>query len=414
VRAGRSGSGPPDAVAAPLRERAALLLGDGGQAPSGEADLEEEPRSGPVSDLAPELTPDPVPSPAPSTRPAKRVVVAARAPALAGLLGPPEKQEVLLPRAAAMASARDAVRQSRVRRAAARDVESRAAPSVHAVRADEPPGRAVSGDEGAHAATHTTAAAPPARPPVSASPASAASRGRASRLGLAVRERLPLWVQLRCGVEFKTLLALVVVLVVAVGFAVHHFWAGRPEAVRAPRVSDAPAEQALPDTGAAGRTARGSGQQAPGKRLVVDVAGKVRRPGIYRLPGGARVADALESAGGVRPGTDVSGLNRARRLVDGEQIVAGGAPAAGGAGKAPGGAAQGTGATGSGASGGTVSLNSATVEQLETLPGVGPVLAQHILDFREEHGGFTSVDQLNDVNGIGARRFADIEPRVSP
>ena len=173
-------------------------------------------------------------------------------------------------------------------------------------------------------------------------------------------------------------------------------------------------EQAPPDTGAAGRTARGAVQQAPGKRLVVDVAGKVRKPGIYRLPGGARVADALESAGGVRPGTDVSGLNRARRLVDGEQIVAGGAPAAGGAGKAPGGAAHGADATGSGASGGTVSLNSATVEQLETLPGVGPVLAQHILDFREEHGGFTSVDQLNDVNGIGARRFADIEPRVGP
>jgi competence protein ComEA len=317
---------------------------------------------------------------------------------------------VLLPRAAAVASARDAVRQSRARRAAAaRAVEPRAAPSVDAVRAVEPPGRAVSGDEGA---TRMTAAAPPSRPSASVS-GSAASRGRRS-LGLAVRERLPLWVQLRCGVEFKTLLALVLVLLVAVGFAVHHFWTGRPEAVRAPQVSGAPAEQAPPDTGAAGRTARGAAQQAPGKRLVVDVAGKVRKPGIYRLPGGARVADALESAGGVRPGTDVSGLNRARRLVDGEQIVAGGAPAADGAGKAPGGAAQGADATGSGASGGTVSLNSATVEQLETLPGVGPVLAQHILDFREEHGGFTSVDQLNDVNGIGARRFADIEPRVSP
>ena len=69
---------------------------------------------------------------------------------------------------------------------------------------------------------------------------------------------------------------------------------------------------------------------------------------------------------------------------------------------------------GAGRQASTVSLNSATVEQLETLPGVGPVLAQHILDFREQHGGFTSVDQLNDVNGIGARRFADIEPRVSP
>ena len=253
VRAGRSGSGPPDAVAAPpvspVGERAALLLGEGGQAPPGGAGLEEEPRSGTV----PGPVPGPEPSPAPSARPARRVVVAARAPALAGLLGPREKQEVLLPRAAAVASARDAVRQSRARRAAARAAEPRAAPSVDVVRAVEPPGRAVSGDEGA---TRMTAAAPPSRPSRSVS-ASVASRGRRS-LGLAIRERLPLWVQLRCGVEFKTLLALVVVLLVAVGFAVHHFWTGRPEAVRAPRVSGAPAEQAPPDTGAAGRTARGA------------------------------------------------------------------------------------------------------------------------------------------------------------
>ncbi|WP_431306307.1 helix-hairpin-helix domain-containing protein [Streptomyces abyssalis] len=244
------------------------------------------------------------------------------------------------------------------------------------------------------------------------------------RARLALRERLPLWVQLRCGIEPRTLLALAVVLVVAVGFAVHHFWTGRPEAVRAPAAEGAPAGPAdVP--GADGRapgTGRDSGRLS-GKRLVVDVGGKVRKPGVHRLPSGARVADALEAAGGVRPGTDLSGLNRARRLVDGEQIVAG-APAApstgsgavpgAGGGGADGGRVGGAASSGGPAQGGLVSLSSATVAQLETLPGVGPVLAQHIVEYREEHGGFTSVDQLQEVNGIGDRRFADIKPKVSP
>jgi competence protein ComEA len=237
---------------------------------------------------------------------------------------------------------------------------------------------------------------------------------------LAVRERLPLWVQLRCGIELRTLIVLGVVLVVAVLFGVRHFLAGRPDEVRAPEAESVRGPAAAgagpaAEGGPRGKGAGGTG--APGKRLVVDVAGKVRKPGIYRLPDGSRVADALESAGGVKPGTDVSGLNRARRLVDGEQIVAGGAPAAGGPGKGAGAGAAPGGAAGGGSGGEQgqpVSLNSATAEQLETLPGVGPVLAQHIIEYREAHGGFTSVDQLQDVNGIGERRFADIEPKVSP
>ncbi|HWM38730.1 MAG TPA: SLBB domain-containing protein, partial [Streptomyces sp.] len=170
--------------------------------------------------------------------------------------------------------------------------------------------------------------------------------------------------QLRCGVEPKTLLALAVVLLVAAGFGVHHFWTGRPQTVRAPEAERAPASAAAQGTGTSadggedGDGAKGvAGQGAPGT-LVVDVAGKVRRPGIYRLPNGARVADALKSAGGVRPGTDISGLNRARRLVDGEQIVAGGAPAGGGARKGVGGGpASGGGVAASGASDAPVSLN---------------------------------------------------------
>ncbi|MGH3313902.1 MAG: helix-hairpin-helix domain-containing protein, partial [Streptomyces sp.] len=235
------------------------------------------------------------------------------------------------------------------------------------------------------------------------------------RTTLALRERLPLWLQLRCGVELRSLLALAVVLLVAVGFGVHHFWTGRPETVRAPEAETSPAGSAVRAPGVGTHAAKGAGAQPPpGKRVVVDVAGKVRKPGIYRLPSGARVADALKSAGGLRPGTDISGLNRARRLVDGEQIVAGGAPAATAAATGGGPGPGSGGATGSGTPGGLVSLSSATAEQLETLPGVGPVLAQHILDYRDQHGGFTSIDQLQDVNGIGERRFADIKPKVSP
>ncbi|MEU4964100.1 MULTISPECIES: ComEA family DNA-binding protein [Streptomyces] len=233
------------------------------------------------------------------------------------------------------------------------------------------------------------------------------------RWRLALEERLPVWLRVRCGMELKTLVALCLVLLVAVGFAVHHFWTGRPQGVAvpsAPGSPSAPASQkdgtpAAPAAGGSAPTADG----AQGKRLVVDVSGKVRDPGVLRLPAGSRVADALKAAGGLRKGADTSGLNRARLLVDGEQIVVG---APGRAGAAPGGAPGPSGA--SGASGAPISLNSATQEQLETLPGVGPVLAQHIVDYRTQHGGFRSVDQLQEVNGIGEKRFADIKPQVVP
>lgn len=141
------------------------------------------------------------------------------------------------------------------------------------------------------------------------------------------------------------------------------------------------------------------------------MSGKVRRPGIHRLPSGARVTDALEAAGGVRPGVDLDGLNRARVLVDGEQILVGAPPGT----VAPGGAGGGgAGPTATGPATGPVSLSGATADQLETLPGVGPVLAQHIVDYRTQHGGFRSVDELHEVTGIGDRRFADLQPLVRP
>ncbi|MFJ2584332.1 MULTISPECIES: ComEA family DNA-binding protein [unclassified Streptomyces] len=143
------------------------------------------------------------------------------------------------------------------------------------------------------------------------------------------------------------------------------------------------------------------------------MSGKVRRPGIRQLPSGSRVADALRAAGGVRAGADLTGLNRARVLMDGEQIVVGapsGTSTEGGAG----GVALGSSGGGGSAAAGPVSLNTATVEQLDTLPGVGPVLAQHIVDYRAQHGGFRSIDELREVNGIGDRRFADLQPLVGP
>lgn len=136
--------------------------------------------------------------------------------------------------------------------------------------------------------------------------------------------------------------------------------------------------------------------------VVVDVTGKVRHPGVFTLPLGSRVVDAVRAAGGVRQGADTSTLNLARLLVDGEQVLVG-VPAAPGAVPQAGTVAPGT----AGASV-PLDLNAATLEQLDGLPGIGPVLAQRILDHRVEVGRFTSVEQLKDVSGIGEATFADV------
>lgn len=143
--------------------------------------------------------------------------------------------------------------------------------------------------------------------------------------------------------------------------------------------------------------------------LVVDVAGAVRRPGLQRLAAGSRVADAIRAAGGVRRGASTAGLNLARKLVDGEQVFVG-APGVGGA--APGGVSPGADG-GAGGPPGPVNLNTATVEQLDALAGVGPVTARRIVEWREAHGGFSSVDQLQEVDGIGERRLASLRGQVT-
>jgi competence protein ComEA len=126
--------------------------------------------------------------------------------------------------------------------------------------------------------------------------------------------------------------------------------------------------------------------------IVVAVAGKVAHPGLVQLPVGSRVADAIEAAGGALPDADLSALNLARKLVDGELITVG---------------------VPTDESSGLVNLNTASEAQLQQLPGVGPVLAARIVEYRQQHGGYRSVDELREVTGIGDATFAELQPLVT-
>lgn len=193
---------------------------------------------------------------------------------------------------------------------------------------------------------------------------------------------------------------------VAVGLAA--WWAVRDQAAVvpvAPPADSATSPAPLAPLEPVETTAGGSSQAvAATDELVVDVAGKVRRPGIAVLPPGSRVIDALEAAGGARGGVDLTSLNLARPVVDGEQILVGVEPAAGVAGSlgttVPGGETL-------------VNLNTADQAALDTLPGVGPVTAEAILSWRDANGGFTSVDELLEVDGIGEATLADLAPHVT-
>jgi competence protein ComEA len=144
--------------------------------------------------------------------------------------------------------------------------------------------------------------------------------------------------------------------------------------------------------------------QAP---LVVDVVGAVRRPGLYRLPAGSRVADALARAGGATSHADTALVNLAAPLADGIQIAVPrrGSAAASTVAGAPGSA---------GGSSGPVHLNSASVADLDTLPGIGPVTAQKIVDYRQQHGPFTALDDLDAIPGIGPARIEQLRGLAEP
>ncbi len=140
-----------------------------------------------------------------------------------------------------------------------------------------------------------------------------------------------------------------------------------------------------------------------GSDIVVDVAGAVQRPGVYRLPAGARVIDAIERAGGAAGGAMLEGINRAARLADGQQVMV---PKRG-----PGGSIATAGVT---AEDGPISLGSASVEQLDTIDGIGPVTAAKIVEYRDQHGGLASVDQLDKVSGIGPATMESLRARLQP
>ena len=142
--------------------------------------------------------------------------------------------------------------------------------------------------------------------------------------------------------------------------------------------------------------------------LVVHVVGEVRRPGLYRLRDGSRIADAVRRAGGARHGADLAALNLAAPLVDGVQVLVPSRVV--GAATSPGASAAGDGT----AVASVVSLSSATVEDLDELPGVGPITAQKIVDYRAEHGPFASVDDLDAVPGIGPTRIEQLRDLVTP
>jgi competence protein ComEA len=169
------------------------------------------------------------------------------------------------------------------------------------------------------------------------------------------------------------------------------------------RVSDKPA--AGPD--------QGGGQ---GRAIYVHVAGAVRRPGLMRLPPGSRVAVALNRAGGPTRRADLAAVNLASRLQDGQQIVVpdGRATASAGAAAQPGGVGAAPLGGAGGPAAGKIHLSTATVEQLDGVDGIGPTLAERIIEYRGSHGGFRSLAELAQVEGIGEKRLATLREALQP
>jgi competence protein ComEA len=149
--------------------------------------------------------------------------------------------------------------------------------------------------------------------------------------------------------------------------------------------------------------------RSDGEGVYVHVAGAVRRPGLFRVPAGSRVAAALARAGGPGPKADLTLVNLAARVQDGQQVVV---PAAGAPPPAAG--TEGVGSGGAALAGAKPSLATATVEQLEELDGIGPTLAERIVEYRDSHGGFRSIGELRDVEGIGEKRFESLREALQP
>ncbi|MCW2737422.1 ComEA family DNA-binding protein [Nocardioides sp.] len=202
------------------------------------------------------------------------------------------------------------------------------------------------------------------------------------------------------GLQLGPVHLAVVAVVAALAVGLAAWWAVRDQAEAVPL---APVTSAPSSASPLTSLSPTEGAEAATAELVVDVAGKVRKPGIAVLPAGSRVVDALEAAGGARRGVDLTSLNLARPVVDGEQILVGVAPVPGVAGSLD---APSTGES-------LVNLNTADQATLETLPGVGPVTAESILAWRADNGGFSAVDELLEVDGIGEATLEDLAPLVT-
>ena len=213
----------------------------------------------------------------------------------------------------------------------------------------------------------------------------------------------------RAGAALCGTLAAVVVAVVAWrAFAVGGVGGGGPPPeLTMPRADGASSSTVAGGTGGTGGGGRSGDESAAGV-VVAHVAGAVARPGLYRLGGAPRVADALDAAGGPAADADLDSVNLAAAVADGERVYV---PRKGEA-PPPGVAAAGVGGVGSSTAAGPLDLNTATAEQLEDLPGVGPSTASAILAYRQEHGRFRSVDELLEVRGIGEARLAELRPKV--
>ncbi|MEA5155095.1 helix-hairpin-helix domain-containing protein [Raineyella sp.] len=214
---------------------------------------------------------------------------------------------------------------------------------------------------------------------------------------------------------------LVVCAILLVGIVVGGFTLLRSRPVAVPSASATPAAPTglgLPAARSPGATPTPSASARPS--LAAHIIGEVKHPGLVSLPAGARVDDAITAAGGLTSRANPGDLNLAQPLQDGQQVVIGSAnkpggevrgPAAPAAGTA--GAATGGPPAGKASSGARINLNTASATELEKLPGVGPATAQKIIIWREQNGGFRTVEQLKDVQGIGPKTYADIAPHVA-
>jgi competence protein ComEA len=224
-------------------------------------------------------------------------------------------------------------------------------------------------------------------------------RSTGARLRATLSDRLPLGLRGADVAPSRAAAAgLAGLLAASLALALLLTWMHRPRESPAP-----PVRRSVPSSAVASLPSTAT----PSPDLLVHVAGAVRRPGLVELPAGSRVDAALSAAGGATRRADLASVNLARRLVDGEQIVV----LRKGQGVAPLGA-PGPPAEGSASPAQPVDLNTATLDQLDGLPGVGPVLAQRIIDWRTEHNRFSSVDELTEVSGIGERTLADLRPLV--